>query len=271
MSLGARIERVSFLIALVLVVSAAGCAPQARQMDGMSELDRHLATCEGRDLIGLSVMPIQPEVFCGYMVLGFAEGFAAIGRNQPNSEFCVESGFLVDKYREEFLETVRQKGVVSETDKLLLTADVQPEKRDGKDCSWTGTEKLKALGRDCKWGEALVANDKYSVIYDMLIETGSYSLMAARRKAAEDLSHCLGYLAGFVGAGVLAGDVDKDLAYCVDDFHRSDKDPGPRDLTSERLGVIATVVSKLASAEPEQGVEPAGQRVFDAVAKEFPC
>ena len=152
-----------------------------------------------------------------------------------------------------------------------MTADVQPGNRDGKDCNWVGPEKLKNLGRDCRWGEALVANDRYSVIYDMLIETGSYSLMAARRKAAEDLSHCLGYLAGFVGSGVLARPVDRDLAYCVDDFHRSDKDPGPRDLTSERLAVIATETSKLASAQPEQTFDPAGQYVFDAVAKEFPC
>lgn len=270
MSLDTRIGRLS-LWAVLLMVSVAGCTSQTRQTDGMSELDRHLATCEGRDLVGLSVLPIEPEVFCENMILGFAEGFAAIGRNQLNSEFCVESGFLVQKYREEFLAVVGEKGIAPETDRRLLTADVQPENRDEKDCNWIGMEKLEGLGRDCRWGEALVANDKYSVIYDMFIETGSYSLMAARRNAAEDLSHCLGYLAGFVGSGILARSIDEDLTYCVDDFHRSDREPSPRDLTSGRLAVIATAVSKPASDRPEQSNEPAGQHVFNAVAKEFPC
>ncbi len=278
------IGRLSASLALSTLLALAACAsPQgggaggqgsASQSGELSDLDKVVATCEGRDPFGLGdSLPIVPEKLCDFLVLGLADGFAAMGRNHPAGMFCVPSDFSVDDYRGQFVEGLSRTDLSKKRREDIMLAGVTSDGSEGADCGWTGEQTLGALGEDCRWFEIVTANDRESAVQDLFLRSGAYSLVALRRKAADGISNCSGYIVGYLAAGAVADRIDRDPAFCVEEYRDEDKGETVRrnDISARKLAQIATDLTAIKDSHPERTAEPAGEAIYRTMVEQFPC
>ena len=267
----------TFVTAFLVLVLGACSTQQASDAgspgsDPLSGEEKLLATCEGRDVLGLRRhLPVEPEAVCDFLFLGMVEGFAAMGRNHPEGMFCVSSDFVLDDYREAFLATLSRKDLSKKRQEDLLLAGVVSESQAADDCSWVGQETVGVLGEDCRWLEVYDTRNSQTKAEDLAIRQGAYSVSVAKRKAAEALTRCTGFVMGYLLAGAIADRLDRDPAFCVEGFPARGEAAGPLDATMSKLAQVATSLSKAKDAQPARSSEPAGQFLFGIVAKEFPC
>ena len=237
-------------------------------------MDKMLAICEGRDIFGLAdILPIVPEKLCDFFVLGLAEGFAAMGRNHSAGMFCVPSDFSVVSFRDRFVEALRRTDLSKKRREDIMLTGVLADGSEGADCRWTGEQTVGALGEDCRWYEIVTAKNRDAAAQDLFVRSGAYSQVALRRKAADGISNCTGYIVGYLGAGIVADRVDRDPAFCVEEFRDEEKGQTVRrnDFSLQKLAQIATGLTAVKDGSPGRTTEPAGEAIYGTVVEQFPC
>ncbi len=267
-------------IFLIIVVTACASAEEkmpaaegsAAEPAEMSDIERMVATCQGRDVFGLTdSLPMEPKRICDFIVLGLAEAFAAMGRNHHSGMFCVPSDFSVDAYRERFLDGLSRPGLSKKRREDIMLTGVLSDGSAAADCNWNGEQTVGGLGEDCRWFKVVNAKNRDAAIQDLLVRSGSYSRTAIRRKAADAVSSCSGYIIGYLMAGLIADRIDRDPAFCVEEWRDEEKTVRRNDASTTKLVRIGTSLTAIKDDYPERTTEPAGDAIYKKMVEEFPC
>ena len=232
-----------------------------------------LEFCRGRPPTDLDFLTEFTDEFCDAVFEGVAEASAAIGRDVPESKFCVAGGFQIVEFRQKFWQTLGDSSLSEDaaTDRILEGIVVEGEaKSDGMDCGWRGARTLQEVGDHCRWMKFVSAeqDQKESVLYDLFLRSGARSKRAAQRKAGEAFANCLGYLGGYFVTTLIEDEIGSEPGYCM---KKADFDLERQGPPKPRLLKLTDAIVERLTSDPERGKGPASGTIYELVTKTFPC
>lgn len=270
--------RLSFLAASLLLLLLGACATtedegraraeNAAASEGPDLLnsDNFVAdVCEGRAEGRFNLFRYSTGIICDSIFDGLAGGFASIGRNQPDSRFCVAQSFQIESYKEKFLRAMREQSLGDEARLDLMLGDVRQIGRAKDGCDWQDTQTLGPLSDSCSWFEIVQASDPERAAQKRMSEEGIYSDREKREVIGGAMAHCGGYIIGFLMAELFAVELVREPGYCKGRTGRSWEVEFPE------VAAMAVDLTKTIESQPERRGEPAGQYFYRVVTEKPRC
>ena len=276
MSFGTITDRSAYICLLVMIALLSGCTSSGRgASDGWignnSNADFLVQLCEGRGGDRYELFRYSTGVICESIIDGITAGFAALGRNNPESKFCVDREFQTEAYKTKFLRAMEGHELGDEERRSLVLSDLQTDEPDKKNCDWVEQATLGSLGQSCRWLELYTAADPKRRAVGMIHEAGLYTAREVRETVGNAVAHCGGYIIGFLLSNVFAEKLASESGFC--DFGDFGKGlmRSNTEIDISKVSQIATELSDRVEMQPEIRDQPAGQYFYDVLTNVPDC
>ncbi len=232
-------------------------------------IDGQMADCRETETFGADGAWKTEDSPCEYFLLGLAEGFAAIGQRHAGSQLCVAPGFDFEAYGKGLIATLGRDGL-DETARLAAVVDAVSEGEEtGRNCAWSGEDDLESLGEACRWLAERNPNSERQ--RDLVLRSEATGRRSLKKVIDVSVSHCFGYITGFMTAAAISEEVDETPAFCNPWYGIGERPKGAGSIMHNRLRLTAAATVAALESHERPSEEPAMRHVYDALSAEFPC